>query len=157
MKKKAGAKKRPAPAAQAPTGKWLVKTEPSVYGWDRMVADRRTCWDGVRNHLARNHLAAMKAGDEALFYHADEERSAVGLVRVVREAYPDPSADDPRWVMVDVEPVAGLARPVPLATIKADRSLAGIPLVRMARLSVMPLPAAAFERIVELGGGRTGL
>lgn len=134
-------------------GRWLLKTEPSVYGWDQMTADRRTAWDGVRNHQARNHLAAMKKGDQALYYHTDEERSAVGVVEVVAEAYPDPTADDPRWVVVDVAPVAALVRPVTLKEIKGDPALQDIALIKQGRLSVVPLSAEAFARIVELGGG----
>lgn len=132
---------------------WLLKTEPSVYGWPQMVKDGRTGWDGVRNHQARNHLAAMKIGDRALYYHTDEERSAVGVVEVVGEARPDPSADDPRWVLVDVAPVAALERPVTLKQIKADPALQDIALIRQGRLSVVPLAPEAFARIVELGGG----
>ena len=154
-KKKAPAGKKKAaagPAAARPAG-WLVKTEPSVYPWARLVADGRTCWDGVLNYPARNHLSAMRVGERAFYYHPDEERSAVGLVEVVREGYPDPTADDPRWVAVDVAPVAALRRPVTLAAIKADPALQEIALVKQGRLSVLPLDAAAFARILQLGGG----
>jgi predicted RNA-binding protein with PUA-like domain len=133
---------------------WLVKSEPSTYSWDQLVEDGSTRWDGVRNAQARNNLAAMKNGDRVLFYHSGEGREVVGVARVTRTAYPDPTADDPRWVAVDLSPVEPLARPVGLAEIKADRSLAEIPLVTLSRLSVMPLDARAFERILALGGTR---
>ncbi|MBX3472479.1 MAG: EVE domain-containing protein [Planctomycetes bacterium] len=136
---------------------WLVKTEPTVYGWADMLRDGVTHWDGVRNFQARNNLAAMKVGDRALWYHSVGDREAVGVVEVVKEAYPDPTADDPRWVVVDVKPVAELARPVTLAEIKADPRLKEIALVRQSRLSVCPLDAAAFGAIVELGGGERKL
>jgi predicted RNA-binding protein with PUA-like domain len=136
---------------------WLLKTEPSVYGWPAMLEDGVTRWDGVRNPQARNNLAAMKAGDRAFFYHTDDERQVVGVVEVVREAYPEPGAEDPKWVCVDVKPVAALARPVTLAQVKAERSLAAIPLVKQARLSVMELDAAAWKKIVALGGGEKKL
>jgi predicted RNA-binding protein with PUA-like domain len=131
---------------------WLVKSEPFKYAWDQLVADESTCWDGVRNHAARNHLAAMKKGDRVLYYHSNEGKEVVGVARVTKEHYPDPTADDPRWVVVDLAPVKALAEPVSLATIKADPKLADIPLVRQARLSVMPIPKPAFDRILRLGG-----
>ncbi len=134
--------------------RWLVKSEPAKYPWTKMVADGRTFWDGVRNFQASNNLKAMQVGDEALFYHSNDERSVVGIVRVARTYYPDPSDETGKFGMVDVEAVAPLNRPVTLAEIKADPSLAGIPLVRQARLSVMPIDDAAWERILALGGGR---
>ena len=130
---------------------WLVKSEPSVYAWDQLVADGSTTWDGVRNHAARGHLAAMKKGDRVLYYHSNQGKEVVGVARVTREHYPDPTADDPRWVVVDLAPEKPLAEPVSLRTIKADPKLAGIPLVRQARLSVMPIPKPAFDRILRLG------
>jgi predicted RNA-binding protein with PUA-like domain len=132
-------------------GTWLVKSEPSTYAWDDLVRERSTCWDGVRNAQARNHLAAMRAGDRVLVYHSGAEKAVVGVARVAREAYPDPSADDPRWLAVDLVALRGLARPVPLATVKADAKLREIPLVRQSRLSVMPIPKPAFDRILALG------
>lgn len=152
---------RPAPAVArrqregfvaARRSHWLVKSEPFKYAWDDLVRDGSTFWDGVRNHAARNHLAAMKKGDLVLYYHSNEGKEVVGVARVTREHYPDPTADDPRWVVVDLAPVKALASPVPLAAIKADPKLADIPLVRQARLSVMPIPKAAFDRILKLGG-----
>ncbi|MCO5171607.1 MAG: EVE domain-containing protein [Planctomycetes bacterium] len=136
---------------------WLVKTEPTVYGWADMLRDGVTHWDGVRNFQARNNLAAMKVGDRALWYHSVGDREVVGVVEVVREAYPDPTADDPRWVVVDVKPVAALARPVTLAEIKADPRLKEIALVRQSRLSVCPLDADAYRAIVDMGGGEKRL
>jgi predicted RNA-binding protein with PUA-like domain len=115
-----------------------------------MVREGRACWDGVRNWTARNGLRAMRSGDRVLVYHSGTPREVVGLARVEREAYPDPTADDPRWVAVDLVPERPLARRVSLAEIKGDRALRAIPLVRQSRLSVMPLPPAAFERIVAL-------
>jgi predicted RNA-binding protein with PUA-like domain len=130
--------------------RWLVKSEPGAYSWERFVREGTAVWDGVRNPQARNHLASMGEGDLVLFYHSGEGREAVGVARVARAAYPEPGGGDPRWVAVDLVPVRPLARPVSLAEIKADRALAGIPLVRQSRLSVMPLEPAAFERIAAL-------
>ena len=135
-------------------GHWLVKSEPFKYGWERFEADGRTCWDGVRNHEARNNLASMKRGDLALFYHSNEGKEAVGVARVVREHYPDPSAEDPRWLAVDLAPVAPLASPVGLQEIKADPELAEIALVRRSRLSVVPITKPEFERVLRLGRTR---
>jgi predicted RNA-binding protein with PUA-like domain len=132
-------------------GTWLVKTEPSTYAWGDLVRDGRTRWDGVRNFAARGHLAGMRAGDRVLVYHSGDERAVVGVARVAREAYPDPTAREGSWLAVDLEPVKALARPVALAEVKAEAALRAIPLVRQARLSVMPLPAEAFERILALG------
>lgn len=137
-----------------PCGHWLVKSEPSVYAWDALVRDGSTCWDGVRNALARNHLKAMRKGDLVLYYHSNEGKEVVGVARVTREHYPDPTSDDERWVVVDLKPVKALAEPVSLVQIKDDPALAEIPLVRQARLSVMPLPKKAFDRILKLGRTR---
>jgi predicted RNA-binding protein with PUA-like domain len=127
---------------------WLVKTEPSTYSWEDLVRDGGTRWDGVRNPLARNHLAAMQKGDLVLVYHSGAERAVVGIARVTRAAYPDPTADDPRWLAADLAPVQALARPVTLATVKQDASLAGLALVRQSRLSVMPVEAGQLARIL---------
>jgi predicted RNA-binding protein with PUA-like domain len=131
---------------------WLVKQEPTTYSFDQLVADGRTMWDGVRNFQARNNLQAMRAGDRVLFYHSVVGTAVVGVCEVVREAYPDPTAKEPQWVAVDLAPVQALRRPVTLEQIKAKRTLRDIPLVRQARLSVMPLEKAAFDAIVKLGG-----
>ena len=130
---------------------WLVKQEATAYSFDDLVRDGRTMWDGVRNFQARNNLKAMRTGDRVLFYHSVKEQSVVGICEVVREAYPDPTTDDDRWAVVDVKPLKKLANPVSLATIKADRALEGVALVRQSRLSVMPLEKSAFDRIVALG------
>jgi predicted RNA-binding protein with PUA-like domain len=130
---------------------WLVKSEPGTYAWDDLVRDGSTCWDGVRNAQARNHLAEMRRGDRVLYYHSGAEKAVVGVARVARQAYPDPTADDPRWLAVDLAPVRALARPVPLAAIKAEPRRRDTALVRQSRLSVMPISEAAFERILALG------
>ncbi len=133
---------------------WLVKSEPGAYSWETFVKEKGTVWTGVRNPMARNHLAAMKRGDAVLFYHSGEGKAVVGLARVAKEAHPDPTADDPKWLAVDLAPVKPLAEPVTLAEIKAQASLREIPLVRLSRLSVMPLPAAAFTKILAMGKTR---
>jgi len=131
---------------------WLVKSEPFKYSWDQLVKDGWTFWDGVRNHAARNNLAAMKKGDLLLYYHSNEGKEVVGVARVRKEHYADPTADDPRWVVVDVEPVKALARPVSLAEMKGTPALAKMELLRQGRLSVVPVRKAEFDRILRLGG-----
>ena len=133
---------------------WLAKSEPSAYSWSDFVVDGSTFWDGVRNAQARNNLQEMKQGDRVLFYHSNEGKEVVGVAKVTKESYPDPSSDDPRWVVVDLAPVQALVEPVSLARIKADAALARIPLVTQSRLSVMPLERSAFERILRLGKTR---
>jgi predicted RNA-binding protein with PUA-like domain len=130
---------------------WLMKSEPFKYPWEQLVRDGRTYWDGVRNYEARNNLAAMKCGDLALFYHSNEGKEVVGVAEIVREAYPDPTSDDPAWVVVDLSPRIALREPVSLATIKADLDLKEIQLIRRSRLSVVPLTPGEFERILALG------
>ena len=134
---------------------WLVKSEPEAYSWDTFVKDGRTAWTGVRTFAARLHLRAMRRGDPVVFYHSVTDKQAVGLARVVREAYPDPTATEGDWSCVDLEPDCALAAPVTLAAIKADPILAAMPLVRQSRLSVMPLTAAQFDRLVALAGKAT--
>ena len=131
-----------------------MKSEPSAYSWEDLVRDGSTRWDGVRNPQARNNLQAMRVGDAVLYYHSGEGKQVVGVARVARAAYPDPTAGDARWLAVDLAPVEALALPVTLASIKSERALRGIPLVTQSRLSVMPLEPAAFERILALGGTR---
>jgi len=131
---------------------WLVKSEPSKYSWDDLVQDGSTYWDGVRNHQARNNLREMSVGDHVLYYHSNEGKEVVGIAKVTRSAYPDPTSSDDRWLVVDLAPVKPLKARVSLATIKADPQLRRIPLVTHSRLSVMPLESADFERILELGG-----
>jgi predicted RNA-binding protein with PUA-like domain len=129
---------------------WLMKSEPESYGWDDLVRDGGTEWDGVRNNAARLHLKAMKAGDEAFFYHSMSDKAVVGIMRVTREARPDPKAPD--WVSVRVEPVKALPRPVMLAEIKADPALAKMELIRQSRLSVAPVRPEEWKRVLELAG-----
>jgi len=133
------------------TQHWLVKQEPESYAWATFVKDGRTSWDGVRNYQARNNLRLMAAGDPVLFYASGGPKEVVGIARVSKVAYPDPTADDPAWVSVELEAVRPLARPVPIAEIRAEASLSKVPLLRHTRLSVMPLTRAEFEGIVRLG------
>jgi predicted RNA-binding protein with PUA-like domain len=132
-------------------GYWLVKSEPDKYPWDQLLKDGRTYWDGVRNYQARNNLQAMKNGDQVLFYHSNEGLAVVGIARVVREAYQDPTTDDPRWVAVDIEPVETLTKSVSLSDMKKDKRLQNIGLIKQAQLSVMPLTGEEFETIVAKG------
>ncbi len=133
---------------------WLVKSEPAKYSWDQFVADGTTDWDGVRNPGARNNLRAMRVDDLVLYYHSNEGKEVVGIARVTRSAYPDPTSDDPRWVAVELAPVQPFGEPVTLKRIKADPGLREIPLVRQSRLSVMALEPSAFDRILFLGKTR---
>jgi predicted RNA-binding protein with PUA-like domain len=131
---------------------WLLKSEPSSYSWDRLVADGRTHWDGVRNHQAANNLKAMKAGDRAFFYHSGEAPAIVGLAEIVKEAYPDPGDETGRFVMVDVRPVAPVKTPVTLAQVKAEPKLADFALVRQSRLSVVPVSAPEWRLLCKMAG-----
>jgi len=130
---------------------WLVKSEPVKYAWDQFVKDGKTFWDGVRNYQARNNLQGMKKGDLVLYYHSNEGMEVVGIAKVLKEHYPDPTIDDPRWVVVDLAPYKALKKPVSLAQMKQDPMLANIGLIRQGRLSVMPLKLEEFDRIVEMG------
>jgi predicted RNA-binding protein with PUA-like domain len=127
---------------------WLMKSEPESYGWSDLVRDGGTEWDGVRNNAARLHLKAMKTGDEAFFYHSMSDKAVVGIMRIAREAQPDPKDAD--WVSVRVEPVKGLARPVTLAEIKAEPRLAKMELIRQSRLSVAPVREDEWDIVLEL-------
>ena len=129
---------------------WLVKTEPSTYSWQNLLADKRTAWTGVRNFQARNNLKAMKKGDNVLFYHSVTEKAAVGIAEVAKEFYPDPTATEGDWVCVDLTPMKAMKRPVTLDEVKAVEALANIPLLKNSRLSVQPLNRAAFEQIIAL-------
>lgn len=131
---------------------WLVKTEPHAFGWEQQVANDVEPWTGVRNFTARNHLKAMRNGDRAFFYHSGEGKEIVGVVEVVREAYPDPTAADGPWVAVDVKTVGKMPKPVTLAAIKADPQFADMLLVRQSRLSVMPVDKPHWDRICRMGG-----
>lgn len=130
---------------------WLVKSEPFKYSWDQFNKDGRTFWDGVRNYQARNNLREMKENDLVLFYHSNEGKHVVGIAKVVKEAYQDPTTSDANWVVVDLVPVEALKNPVSLAQIKKEESLADVSLVRQGRLSVMPLKAEEFDKILEMG------
>ena len=130
---------------------WLVKQEPDAYAFSQLVKDKRTYWDGVRNYQARNNMQAMKKGDLVLYYHSQTDRAIVGVAKVVKESYQDPTTEDERWVVVDLAAVKALAEPVTLAQIKADAKLKETALVKQSRLSVMPLTAAQFQRVLKLG------
>ncbi len=130
---------------------WLVKQEPEKYPWTQFVKDKGTYWDGVRNYQARNNLRAMKKGDLVMYYHSVSEKAVVGVAKVTREAYPDPTAKEGDWSVVDLKPLKVMAKPVTLATIKADAKLAEIALIKQSRLSVLPLRASEFRRVLQLG------
>lgn len=129
---------------------WLIKSEPYKYSWDQMVTDGSTYWDGVRSYPARVHLRAMKNGDICLFYHSNEGKEIVGITRVIKEAYQDPTTDDEKWVAVDVEVVKPLNNSVTLAQIKSNYTLANMALVKQGRLSVGPVQEFEFEEIIKL-------
>ncbi|MDG1046753.1 MAG: EVE domain-containing protein [Bacteroidia bacterium] len=129
---------------------WLIKSEPYKYSWDQMVADGSTYWDGVRSYPARVHLRAMKNGDLCLFYHSNEGKEIVGITRVIKEAYQDPTTEDEKWVAVDVEAIKPLNKSVTLAQIKSNDTLANMALVKQARLSVGPVQEFEFEEIIKL-------
>lgn len=131
---------------------WLVKSEPDAFSWDQHVAAGIEPWTGIRNHQAKLHLQAMRVGDQALFYHSNIGKEAVGVVEVVREHYPDPTADSGPWVCVDLRAVAPLPRPVSLAALKAEPLLAELPLLRQSRLSVSPVPDAHWRHILGMAG-----
>ena len=131
---------------------WLVKTEPDSFSWDQQVANGVEPWSGVRSHQAKNNLLAMKKGDRAFFYHSNIGKEVVGIVQVVRTAYPDPSAGDGPWVCVDMQAVRPFKTPVTLAAIKADPALAGMSLVHYSRLSVGPVTDEEWKYICGLGG-----
>ncbi len=130
---------------------WLVKSEPFKYSWYDLVEDGWTYWDGVRNYQARNNLKAMKKGDLVLYYHSNEGKEVIGIAKVTKEFYQDPTTDDDRWVVVDVEPVEKLNTPVTLADIKHNERLKDIPLITQSRLSVMPVTKKHFDTILKMG------
>ncbi len=130
---------------------WLVKSEPYKYAWGDLQKDGWTYWDGVRNYQARNNLRAMRVGDQVLYYHSNKGLEIVGIARVIKAAYQDPTTDDERWSVVDIEPVETLARPVRLSQIKRDRRLQDMALIKQSRLSVMPVTQKEFDVIVTQG------
>jgi predicted RNA-binding protein with PUA-like domain len=133
---------------------WLVKSEPGAYSWAQFVKDGHTAWTGVRNFQARINLRAMKKGDAVCFYHSGDDKQVVGLARVAREAYPDPTATEGEWVCVDLEVIQPLKNPVPLGVIKANPAFREMKLVKQSRLSVAPLTGEEFARLLELAGTR---
>ena len=130
---------------------FLVKSEPFKYSWEQFNKDGRTFWDGVRNYQARNNIKLMKEGDLVLFYHSNEGKNVVGIAKVVKEFYQDPTTDDANWVVVDLSPVETIKNPVTLEQIKAEESLKDISLVKQGRLSVIQLKAEEFDKILEMG------
>jgi predicted RNA-binding protein with PUA-like domain len=130
---------------------WLMKSEPEAYSWQRLLTEGKTLWEGVRNYQARNNLKQMQVNDLALFYHSVSEKAVVGVCKITQTAYPDPTDETGKWVVVDVIPVETLAVPVTLAAIKATEALAEIALVRQSRLSVVPLTQAEFDLILSMG------
>ena len=133
---------------------WIIKTDADSYPFEQLERDGRTPWDGVTNALALKHIRSMVRGDQALIYHSGDEKALVGLARIVSEPYADPTAGDPKLAVVDVEAVRRLRRPVTLAAVKADPAFAGLGLVRMSRLSVVPVPPAQWKRLLALAGER---
>ena len=129
---------------------WLVKSEPSAYSWDELVKDKQTCWSGVRNYAARINLRAMKKADEVLFYHSNEGVEIVGIAKVVKEAYPDPTTDDDRWVAVDIKAHKKLKKPVSLVQLKTDGRFANMDLVRLGRLSVQTVKPEEWEMLMKM-------
>ncbi|MBA2330659.1 MAG: EVE domain-containing protein [Flavisolibacter sp.] len=130
---------------------WLVKSEPLTYSWDQFVKDKKTTWDGIRNYAARLHVRAMKKGDEVLFYHSNEGLEIVGIAKVIKEAYPDPTTKDD-WSAVDLKAHKKLKKPVTLNEIKKDKRLADMALIRISRLSVQPVKEEEWKIIMELAG-----
>ncbi len=137
-----------------PQNYWMVKQEPEAYSWATFVKEKGTAWTGVRNFQARNHLRAMKRGDLVLFYHSVSEKQAAGVARVAKEAYADPTAEEGDWSCVDLVPAKALKKPVTLDAIKSDKLLQDMPLVRQSRLSVLPVTAPQFKRLLELADTR---
>ena len=131
---------------------WLIKSEPFKYSWEKFVEDGVTFWDGVRNYAARNNLKAMKKGDLLFWYHSNEGLEIVGIAKLVKEAYQDPTTEDEAWVVVDVKPHKKTKKPVSLAQIKADARLQNMALVRLGRLSVQPVTAEEWEIVMQMAG-----
>src|SRR5215212_10116284 len=133
---------------------WLIKSEPSTYSWDQFVEDKQTFWDGVRNYAARNNLKAMKKGDEVFFYHSNEGLEIVGIAKVSKEAYQDPSTNEAAWVAVDFKPVKKLKRPVTMQEMKSDDRFKDMALLRLGRLSVQPVKEDEWNAVIELSNSK---
>jgi predicted RNA-binding protein with PUA-like domain len=131
---------------------WLVKSEPSVYSWEQFQKDGKTSWEGVRNYAARNHLKAMKKGDEVFYYHSNEGLSIVGIAKVIKEAYQDPTTTEDAWVTIDLKPVKSLKHPVSMKQIKTEQRLKDMALLRISRLSVQPVTEVEWKVVLELSG-----
>ena len=131
---------------------WLAKSEPSVYSWDDLIIEKQTCWSGIRNYAARIHLKAMKKGDEVLFYHSNEGTEIVGIAKVAKEFYQDPTTEEDAWVAVDLKPHKKLKKPVSLSQVKTDKRLAGMALVRLGRLSVQPVTDEEWKIVMVMAG-----
>lgn len=132
---------------------WLIKSEPFKYSWEQFVKDKETMWDGVRNYAARNNLRAMKKGDQAFFYHSNEGVEIVGIAKVSKESYQDPTTDNEAWLVVNFKPFKKLKRPVSLEAIKKDKRLADMDLVRLGRLSVQSVKPEEWDLVMEMAGG----
>lgn len=131
---------------------WLIKSEPFKYSWDQFEKDKKTCWDGVRNYAARNNLKSMKKGDLAFFYHSNEGTEIVGIARVIKEAYQDPTTNEVAWVAVDFKPDRKLKKSVTLSQVKAEKRLTNMALLKLSRLSVQPVTKYEWEVVLELAG-----
>ncbi len=131
---------------------WLIKSEPEVYGWDQLVKDRQTRWDGIRNYAARNHLRSMKKGDQLFFYHSNKGMEIVGIATVSREPYADPTTTETAWLTVDIKPLKKLKTAVSLGQIKKEKKLSGMALVRIGRLSVQPVTEEEWNLVMKMGG-----
>lgn len=129
---------------------WLVKSEPFKYSWDQFVKDKKAVWDGVRNYAARNNMRAMKKGDLLFFYHSNEGMEIVGIAKVVKEAYQDPTTDDTAWSVVEIAPFKKLKKPVTLIQVKADKQLASMQIIKLSRLSVSAVTQTEFDRVLAL-------
>lgn len=134
--------------------RWLVKSEPSVYSYDQLVKDGSTVWDGVRNYAARNNLRAMKKNDQVFYYHSNEGTDIVGIAKVSREAFQDPTTEDEAWLSVELKPFIKLKKPVSLSVIKNDTQLKNMALVKNSRLSVQPVTDEEWERVIALSNER---
>ena len=134
---------------------WLLKSEPFKYSWDQFVEDKKTHWDGVRNYLARNHLRAMKKGDKVFFYHSNEGLEIVGIAKVIKEFYQDPTTPEPAWVVVDIAPVKKLKKAVTLSQVKAEKDLQEMSLIKSMRLSVQPVREDEWNKILIMAGEKS--